>query len=77
MNDQLVTEAATYITHKKYKRLIFILSAVFESAIPATELPQTYTLIATNIFLSKTTVLVITCFFRLLSGSRVVYVKSC
>jgi hypothetical protein len=42
--DQLVAEAATYTTHNKYKRQTFMPSAVFETAIPAIERPQTYAL---------------------------------
>jgi len=47
MSDQLVTEASTYTTHKK-KRRISMLSAGFEYANPATELPQTHNLIVIN-----------------------------
>jgi hypothetical protein len=44
MSDQLVTQAATYTTHNKYKRRTSVPSAVFEPAIPAIKRLQTYTL---------------------------------
>jgi len=43
MSDQLVTHAATYTTHSKYKRLTFMPSARFETAILIFELPRTHT----------------------------------
>ena len=49
MNDQLVTEAATYTTHNKHKRLTSMYTAGFEPAVPAIERPQTYALDRTAI----------------------------
>jgi hypothetical protein len=43
-SDQLVTEAATYTSHNKHKKLTSMISAGFETAIPATERQQTYAL---------------------------------
>jgi hypothetical protein len=40
--DQLVTEAATYITHNKHKRRTSMHTAGFEPAIPEIERPQNY-----------------------------------
>jgi hypothetical protein len=42
--DQPVAEAATYTTHNKYNRETSMLPAVFETTIPANELPQTFAL---------------------------------
>lgn len=44
MNDELVTEATTYTSHKKHNRQTTIPSTGFEPVIPVTEQPQTYTL---------------------------------
>ena len=43
-NDQLVAEAASYITHTEKERRIPMTSAGFEAAVPAIERPQTYAL---------------------------------
>ena len=41
MGDQLVAEAATYTTHNKHKRQIYMPSKEFEPATKASERPQT------------------------------------
>jgi len=43
-NDQLAAEAATYMTHKKFKKPTSIHSAGFEPAVPAIKLLQTHAL---------------------------------
>ena len=43
-SDKLVAETATFTTHNKHKRRIFMPSAWFEPAIPAIERLQTYAL---------------------------------
>jgi len=55
-SDQLVPQAATYITHKKHKRRTSILSAGLEPAMPATKrlqisaLDRTITVISVVLF---------------------------
>jgi hypothetical protein len=44
MSDQLVTETATYTTHNKHKKRIFMPLARSEPAIPAMKQLQTYDL---------------------------------
>ena len=41
-SEQLVSEAATYTTHNKYKRRTFMFSAEFEPVVPAIKRPNTY-----------------------------------
>jgi hypothetical protein len=44
MNDQLVAEAATYITHNKHKRRITMVIAGLEPVIPAIKRLEAYDL---------------------------------
>jgi len=41
-SDQLIAEAATYITHNKHNRRTSIPSEEFEPPVPAIKQPQTY-----------------------------------